>query len=202
MKYIIENFVETNNGATYHKWLPESDLSLMAENLLDLMKGGRSKVHWLATPFVLTLCAALEAKLNDWLITDTFKKHGFNDYQRIVAGYLSAKLQDKMRTTVAVLTNGTFQIDEESCIITTLDKLIRKRNKVTHPRVYFYTKVTRFKRKPKRQQAWDHPLHTFTLRECRDYFKAFNALDRKFFFPYELDKVKENDLIAKTKNYE
>lgn len=98
----------------------------MAENLLDCMKGGRSKVDYYATPFILTLCAALEAELNDWIITDTFTKHRFDDYQRIVSGYLSARLQDKIRIAVAVLTNNTFQINENSSIIEHLDRLIEK----------------------------------------------------------------------------
>lgn len=68
---------------------------------------------------------------------------------------------------------------------------------MTHPRAYYYTKVTKFKKKPKRQQAWDHPLHTTTLKECKGYFKAFKALNRKFFHLYDLGKLKENDFIRK-----
>jgi hypothetical protein len=67
--------------------MPSIDFELIIENLLNLMKGGRSKTDYYGTPLVLSLRSMLEANLSDRLIVDTFLKHGPDiEYRSIVDG--------------------------------------------------------------------------------------------------------------------
>jgi hypothetical protein len=194
MKYIVE-YNTTSEGKDYRKWLPCADYELVLENLLKVMKGGRSKTFFFGPPFILTLCTWLESTINDWLIIDQFEKHGANCYIPITDGYIWARFENKLRIVVAVMTDNKFQLREDSSIVKKLDELIKVRNMLVHPQTKFYTELSQFKQKPRKQRAIDHPIHTLTLKACREYYQAARAFNRKFFEQIDRGYVKGNDLI-------
>ena len=198
-KYIVEYHISTDDGQTHRKWWPSVDYHLILDDLLKFMKGGRRKTFIFGPPFIFTLCAYLEANINDWLIQDQLEKHGVINYRKMVNGYLRIPFEEKLRIVVAVLTDNAFQLREESTIVKNIDRLIETRNRLVHPRALFYIEESKFKVKPRRQKAKDHPLHTLTLRDCRTFYRAVRAFDRKFFDQYDRGYIKENNIIKEIK---
>jgi hypothetical protein len=72
-----------------------------------------------------------------------------------------------------------------------LDRLIEVRNKITHAQAYYYTEISRFRRKPRKQRAKDHPLHNLTLEVCRSFYRAVKEIDRKFFNQYDRGHIED-----------
>jgi len=70
MKYYIVHTQQTETGETHEKWIPSAHYQLSAEYLLEQMEAQPDRFDFLLVPFILTLCAGLEANLNDWLIVD------------------------------------------------------------------------------------------------------------------------------------
>lgn len=194
MKYVVE-YHTTYQGKDLKKWLPSVDYTWVLENLLQNMKGGRRKTFLFGPPFILTLCAWLESTINDWLIIDQFEKHGADCYSAIIEGYIWMRFESKLRVIVATITDNKFQLREDSRIVHKLDELIRVRNMLIHPQTTFYTELSKFKRKPRKQRAIDHPIHTLTLKSCREFYRAACAFERKFFNQLDRGYIKENDLI-------
>jgi hypothetical protein len=195
MKYHLEYFKEDVTGQEHKKWIPSSDYEFCVNRLLSHMKGGKSKINVFGPAFILTLTALLESLVNDWLIIDTFNKHGRSNYLKIVEGYIKSGLSEKIRIAVAVMTDNVFQVIEDSLIIKQLDKLIAVRNQLTHPKAFFYVEVSKFKVSPKKQRAQDHPLHSLTYGQCKGFMKAVHDYEKKFFDQYDRGFIKANSLL-------
>jgi hypothetical protein len=195
MKYVVEYHVDAEDGKTHRKWLPSVDYKPILDELLGLMRGGRRKTFIFGPPFILTLCAYLEATINDWLITDQFEKHGPQNYRKLTEGYLRAPLEEKLQIVVAVVTDNAFQLREESPVVQNIIRLIKARNRLTHPKALFYVKESRFKTKPRHQRFEDHPLHSLMLKDCRTFYHAVRAFEKKFFDQVDRGYVRENSLI-------
>ncbi len=200
MKYYIVHTRQSDKGETHEKWIPSSHYELSAEYLLKRMEAQPGDFDFLVVPFILTLCAGLEANLNDWLIVDTFAKHGPEQYKPLAEGYTGSSFAKKLRILVAVLTDNTFQLREDSPVVQQLDKLIAARNKITHPLAYYYVEEqSETKSKSHSAKLTNHPLHTLTLEGCRNYYEAVVGFERKFFQQYNNGYIVENDLIRELK---
>ena len=195
MRYVVEYHVSDKDGQTHRKWLPSVDYEPILDRLLELMKGGKSKTFIFGPPFILTLCAYLEATINDWLIQDQFQKHGAENYRTLIDGYLRTRFEEKLRIVVVIITDNAFQLREDSPIVQNIDRLIKARNRLMHPQALFYVEESKFKTKPRRQRSKDHPLHSLTLKDCHTFFKAVRAFNKKFFNQIDRGYIRENDLI-------
>jgi hypothetical protein len=185
----------TKDGIDYSKWMPSIHYEDICKQLLTFMKGGRQKVFAFATPFVLTLVAGFESNLNDWLVIDTFVKHGPANYEALVSGYVLLGPKQKYRLAVSVMTDNAFQVRENSPLVKDLDELIDVRNQLVHPKPRFYQQISKHKIKPKRQRAEDHPMFYLTLSHCKRYLRAVKTFDRMFFGQYDRGTIKENKLL-------
>jgi hypothetical protein len=194
MKAYIE-YCTTKDGVDYSKWVPSIHYDDICKHLQTLMKGGRQKVFSLGTPFILTLVAGFESNLNDWLVIDTFEKHGPANYEALVSGYVLVGPKQKYRLAVSVMTDNAFQVRENSSLVKDLDELIDVRNQLVHPKPRFYYRISKHKVKPKRQRAEDHPLFYLKLGDCKRYLRAVKAFDRMFFSQYDRGTIKENNLL-------
>ena len=116
MKAYIK-YITTKDGIEYSKWVPSVHYENICEELLEIMKGGGMKVYRFGSAFVLALVACLESNLNDWLIIDTFEKHGPRNYEAIVNGYISLGPRAKYRVAVSVMTDNAFQVREECAAV-------------------------------------------------------------------------------------
>ena len=197
--YIVE-YVTESDGVEYRKWIASIHYGNVCDNLINLMKGGREKVNDYGLPFTISLVSALESNLNDWLIMDTFNKHGPENYENIVNGYMSMSIKNKYRTAVAVMTDNHFQIIEDSSIVKSLDELIEVRNKFVHAKPRFYSRVSKHTHKPRKQRAVDHPVHKLKIADCRRFLKAVKDYDRYFFRLYDEGEIKENKLIREVES--
>jgi hypothetical protein len=137
MKYIIVYKSKFKSGKKYSKWVPGPHYEWSAEHLIKLIEKEQKDFDFLIVPFVLTLSASLEANLNDWMLIDTFNKHGPESYKQIAEAYTRAPFSKKLRLAVAVMTDNNFQLREDSPIVKKLDELIATRNKITHPLTFF-----------------------------------------------------------------
>lgn len=192
---ITIKYVTTVDGIEYSKWFASIHYVEVAENLLKLMKGGGERVYEYGLPFTVSLVAALESNLNDWLIVDTFEKHGIENYQNIVDAYMAMSMKNKYRVAISVMTNNQFQANENSQIIKTLDHLIEVRNKFVHPKPKFFTKVSAHTHKPRKQRIEDHPFQLLKISDCRKYLKAVQDFHKYFFGQFDKGFIKENALI-------
>ena len=200
MKYYIVHTQQTETGETHEKLISSAHYQLSAEYLLEQMEAQPDKFDFLVVPFILALGAGLEANLNDWLIVDTFAKHGSEQYKPLVEGYTGASFGRKLRIVVAILTDNTFQLREDSPVIQQLDKLIATRNKITHPMAHYHVEVqSETERKSHSDKLTNHPLHTLTLEDCRRYYEAVVEFDRGIFQQYDNKYIVENDLIRELK---
>jgi hypothetical protein len=162
------------------------------------MKGGRRKVDLFGPPCVLLICATLEANLNDWVAIDMFNKHGPEAYRPIVEGFLRIPLREKIRCCVAAMTDNTFHVRSASSIVDALDDLVTTRNALTHAHSWFFIEEGKFRIRPKRQRATDHPVHSLSLARCRNYERAVRAFDRLFFAQYDRGRIVANELLEET----
>jgi hypothetical protein len=198
MKYYLSYEFENESGAAAVKWIPSNHYELSAEHLLTLLKGKRNNRDMLIIPLVLTLCASLEANLNDWIIIDCFQKHGPEHYKKLAEGYMTVPLSKKLRIAVSVMTDNSFQLKEESEIVRLLDELIATRNKITHAQAHFRV-LEAWESEQGRRQTPKHVLFSLTVKQCRNFQRAVRALERKFFGQYDKGFIKENDLIRELK---
>jgi len=200
MKYYVSHTSENETGTVATKWTPSSHYELSAEYLLTLIKAKprtRSR-DMLIIPLVLTLCASLEANLNDWIIIDCFEKHGPDHYKKLAEGYMSVPLSKKLRIAVSVMTDNSFQLKEESDIVRVLDELIATRNKITHAQAYFRV-LDAWEIEQDRRHTPKHVLLSLTVKQCRSFQRALRAFERKFYWQYDKGFIKENDLIKEVK---
>jgi len=197
MKYIIVYTKEFENGEKYHKWVPGPHYEWSAEHLIEQIEKEPKAFDYLLVPFILTLSSSLEANLNDWMLIDTFNKHGAQFYKPIAEAYTGAAFAKKLRLAVAVMTDNHFQLNESSPIVKKLDELIAARNKITHPLTFF--QVEEQVNKPPMSRIQNHPLQSLTPQQCKDYYKAVTDFDRLFFKQYDKGVIYENEMILEIK---
>jgi hypothetical protein len=195
MKLYYVEYNTTKNGVDYSKWLASINYEHICQDMLKMMKGGGYKTYQFGVSFILTLVACFESNLNDWLIIDTFEKHGIDNYEEIVNGYISLGPKTKYRVAVSVMTDNTFQIREDSNIVKDLDELIDVRNRFVHPKPRFYYKITKHKTRPKKQRMQDHPFCRIRIADCRRYHAAVRHFDQLFCGQYDRGIISENRLI-------
>ena len=123
MKYIIVYTREYKKDEKHYKWMPGPHYELSAEYLINLIEKKPKDFDFLVVPFILTLCARLEANINDWMLIDAFNKHGRDNYRPLAEAYTGAQFSRKLRLAVAVMTDNNFQLREDSPIVKKLDEL-------------------------------------------------------------------------------
>jgi hypothetical protein len=67
MKYVVVYKKKLETGDIHQKWIPSTEFKFTTEYLLERMESDPDVAEYLGVPFVFTLCAGLEAMLNDWL---------------------------------------------------------------------------------------------------------------------------------------
>lgn len=178
MKYYIVYTRQTEIGETHQKWIPSAHYELSAEYLLKRIETEPSYFDFLVVPFILTLSASLEANLNDWLVIDTFRKHGSERYKALAEGYTGVSFAKKLRLVVAVLTDNAFQLREDAPVVQLLDKLIATRNKITHPLAHFQLEQESETARESQGKVINHPLHTLAVKERQQYYQAVLEFDQ------------------------
>ena len=162
----------------------------------------------LVVPFILTCATALEAKLNDEIISwahDTFDRE---DYKQIAVAYLSMNLRGKLDCFVPLLSKNLYAYQA-------LTQLISQRNSLVHDKS-FYEEVTieierdegivgienariGFPNGYLEESLMKSPYQAANAKKCQQYYKAIKALDEKFLYPIEKGKLTDNDMIKRVK---
>jgi hypothetical protein len=181
--YTVVYRYPAEDGDFHKKWIASIDYLLSAEKLLEEMKE-ESPGH-LTAPFILTLCAGLEASLNHLFIVDLFRKHGPDRYKKLASTHINAPLKQKIRLVVTVITGHTFRLREESSISNQLDELISTRNKLTHPKDFF----------SRDEGVPDHIYHSLTVSKCESFFEAVQGFKELFSYQYDDGTIEENELV-------
>ena len=110
-----------------------------AEKLVALGLGNEDSE--LVVPAMLTIAVALEALLNDAIISFCFKIYPESDYRGIAESYLSMSLKGKLLVVVPLASNSKFILDKSSDVYHSLVNLIKVRNELAHTKS-FISKIT------------------------------------------------------------
>ena len=168
----------------------------------------------LVVPFILTCAAALEAKLNDEIISwawDTFDRE---DYKRIAVAYLSMNLRGKLDSLVPLISKNLYAFDKSSKDYQALTQLISQRNSLVHDKSFYEEVTIEIERDEgivgledarirfpdgHLESLMKSPYRTANAKECQQYYKAIKALDEKFLYLIEKGELKDNDMIKRVK---
>jgi hypothetical protein len=182
-------------ASRYVKWVPSSEYDEPAKQLLSLMRSDGRHLYSLRIPFILTLAAGLEARLNDAFIAHSYICHGPRSYRAIVDGYLNTQFKAKIRLAVSVLTNNQLQVRESSPLTKQLDELIAIRNRFTHPRAYFYQERG-IGTKRSRHEGSSHPILCLSLADCERFHRAVAAFDKQFLAQHERGRIEPCSMLT------
>lgn len=89
------------------------------------------KANILTVPFILTLAAALECSLNDYLI-DHFDDEFGENLKQMLSGLMSMNFKGKLINIVPILTKYKFKLNTEHKVYALLVELIKLRNSPVH----------------------------------------------------------------------
>ena len=173
--------------------------------LVPQVQAGDSIGNPLVVPFILTCAAALEAKLNDELVTWAWVTLGRESYKRIADALLSMNLRGKVDVLVPILTGNRFEFRKDSSEYQSLGRLVSQRNTLVHDKAYYESfeieiddpanpKSVQFPPDAieKMQKA---PFRSASANDCQGYYAALMALDSKLLYPLEAGALAENDMI-------
>lgn len=90
----------------------------------------------LIVPFILTCAAALECLLNDNIIGHTASTYGPDNYRRYAEGLISIQLRSKLDYIVPLLSNGRFELRQNTPTYNDLCRLISIRNSLMHNKTF------------------------------------------------------------------
>jgi hypothetical protein len=184
------------------KWVPGHELLTLSESLFEAAQDSSSLAALLPIPLLVTLATCLEATINDYLILDTYAKHGGTCYRAIVEGYMRIPFTNKLRAVVPILTDNTFQLREGTPTLTSLDQLIVQRNKLAHTKAMILEVTPEIEANPPAPPGLlDHPLATLSIAKCHAYLQAIRGLHRGFFDQYDSRAIVENDLIEEVPRF-
>jgi hypothetical protein len=187
--------ITTGTGESYSKEMSYVEYSDTTAHLLSLIVKDKEEAHYLLVPFIFSLCAFLEAILNDFLIINALVTHGPAEYKSIAEGYIGISFAKKLRITVAVLSDNVFQLREDSQTVQELNRLISVRNKLTHAQSFFIKDQLPREGKSKIAPSFNSSIYRPTVKDCRAFFKAFTEFNEKFIQQYDNGQIVENDLI-------
>lgn len=105
-----------------------------AERLLTLGREGEELD--LIVPSLLTIAIALEALLNDSIVSSCFKIYPENDYKNIAESYLSMSLKGKLSVAIPIATRSNYIINKQSIVYQSLSELITTRNQLAHTKSF------------------------------------------------------------------
>ncbi len=187
--------ITTGTGESYSKEMSYVEYGHTTAYLLSRIVKDKNEAYYLIVPFIFSLCAFLEAILNDHLIINSFRTHGPAEYKSIAEGYIGISLAKKMRITVAFLSDNAFQLREDSQAVQELNRLISVRNKLTHAQSFFIKDQFPRESKSQTSPSYNNSIYIPTVKDCRVFFTAFNEFYNKFIQQYDNDQIVENDLI-------
>jgi hypothetical protein len=165
----------------------------------------------LLVPFILTCAAALEAMLNDEIISWAHETFSKDSYKRIADAHLSMSLRGKLECIVPLRTNNSYILRMNSVEYKTLSSLITRRNELMHGKAFFQfhqvdveSEVGDLQFNPlnletlkKLPSSPSDPFHEVTVEECLSYYGALEAFETKFLYHLENEAVTENDMIMR-----
>jgi|GEM_PF-4080862 len=105
-----------------------------AERLLAL--GKESEEVELIVPSLLTIAIALEALLNDAIVSTCFKIYPESDYKSIAESYLTMSLKGKLNVAIPIATKSKYIINKQSSVYQSLTELITIRNQLAHTKSF------------------------------------------------------------------
>ncbi|MFN8400060.1 MAG: hypothetical protein U0X74_08595 [Anaerolineales bacterium] len=187
--------ITTSTGESYSKEMSYVEYKHTTEHMLELIEKDKEEAYYLLVPFIFTLCASLEAILNDFLIINSLVTHGPAEYKSIAEGYIGVSFAKKLRITVAVLSDNAFQLREDSQNVKELNRLISVRNKLTHAQSFFTKDQISQEGKSEISPSFNSTSYRPTVKDCRAFYNAFTEFDEKFIQQYDNGLIVENDLV-------
>lgn len=165
----------------------------------------------LLVPFILTCAAALEAMLNDEIISWAQETFSNESYKRMADAHLSMSLRGKLEYIVPLQTHNSYVLRTNSAEYKTLSSLIARRNALIHSKSFFHFNQVDVKSDSEELQvnplnletlkklpsAPSDPFHEVTVEECLSYYRALEAFETKFLYHLDDDSVTENDMIMR-----
>lgn len=156
------------------------------------------KQDWLATPYIVTCAAALEAKLNDELVEYAHRKWDWDD-PAFAQSLLTMTFRSKLHSLVPLLTDHRFQFNRDHFVYKRLSSLISVRNVLVHPKPIEKELPISEKLHPfdlPMPEGYYELVEDITLGAIKtfdplDYHDAIEKLDKWFFrrVPDRLDKL-------------
>ncbi len=152
-------------------------------------------------PFVLTCAAALEAMLNDHLVSYAFNCLSKVHYKRVASAFLTMNLRGKIDAIVPILTSSRFVINSSSKAYSDLSRLITVRNEIVHSKSYYEeVDIEIIEEQVKLPKNFLDKLMGATIRklsvnDCNDFYQALKSLDTEFFYPLEAGQLAPNALV-------
>ncbi len=174
------------------------------KKLYPKVKEGNSVENPLIVPFVLTCAAALEAKLNDTIVSWAWDTLGKKEYKTVSEALLTMSLKSKIDTVVVLLSRNRFTFRRDAKCYQTLLKLISIRNKLIHNKGFYdYVEVEYDKESDRivnldddfTQRLMKAPFLSIGASECEEFYRAIELLDDKIFYPAERNALSENDVV-------
>jgi hypothetical protein len=165
----------------------------------------------LLVPFILTCAAALEAMLNDEIISWAQETFSLESYKRIADAHLSMSFRGKLEYIVPLRTHNSYILRTNSVEYKTLSSLITRRNELMHGKSFFqFNQVDvesdaedlqfnplNLETLKKLPSSPSDPFHEVTAEECLLYYGALEAFETKFLYHLDDDSVTENDMIMR-----
>lgn len=194
-------------GKTYISLSYIDNLSSLSSQL----KKNTTPSDSLLVPFILTCAAALEAMLNDEIISWAQETFSSESYKRIADAHLSMTLRGKLEYIVPLMTNNSYILRTNSVEYKTLSGLITRRNELMHGKAYFQfnqvdldddaedqqIKTLNIDTLKKLPSSPSDPFHEVTVEECLSYYAALEAFETKFLYHLDDNSITENDMIMR-----
>jgi hypothetical protein len=194
-------------GKTYISLSYLDNLSTLSSQL----KKNVPPSDFLLVPFILTCAAALEAMLNDEIISWAQETFASESYKRIADAHLSMSLRGKLEYIVPLMTHNSYILRTNSVEHKTLSSLITRRNELMHGKAFFqFNQVDvdgdaedlqfnplNLETLEKLPTSPSDPFDEVTVAECLSCYEALEAFETKFLYHLDDDSVTENDMIMR-----
>lgn len=181
--------------------------------LLPMVQDGDALGNAIVVPFILMCAAALEARLNDEIVSWSYNRLGFEHYKPVADAYLSMSLRGKLNAIVPMLSNGKFLFIKHSIDYISLSRLITHRNSLIHNKAFYETSSMNAERDMDYEdldniktfiyddileKLMQSPFRSSTAKDCQLYYSALNSIDKHFFLLLDQNRLSENDMIARS----
>lgn len=185
-------------------------------SLSSQLKKNATTSDTLLVPFVLTCAAALEAMLNDEIISWAQESFPLESYKRIADTHLSISLRGKLDYIVPLRTCNSYIFRTNSAVYGTLSRLITRRNELMHAKSFFnFHKIDlagggddplllnplNLEKLKELPSGPSDPYHEVTTEECLSYYEAINEFETGFLWLLDEESAGESEFIMRNPKY-